>query len=102
MEFAVFLSTSSISPPMDCLTNFPPDHKIFKATAIATIGSKGSQPVNHVSNNPPTTPKLVHESVRTCLPLAMRIIEFVFFPFQTMYPPRIRFITDAANVNKVP
>jgi hypothetical protein len=47
-----------------------PDHRIFKATTMAAIGSHGSQPVSSASPKPQTAPKLVQQSVNTCFPFA--------------------------------
>src|ERR1019366_6641068 len=65
----------------------PPDHRILTATAIATRGSNGFHPVSMTKPSPATTPKLVKQSVSTCLPSASRISEWLRFPTRSRYQP---------------
>ena len=57
--------------------------RMSRATRIATIGSKRSQPVRMVKASPTTTPRLVKQSVSTCLPSASTITDPYFFPTHT-------------------
>ena len=76
-----------MSPPTDRYMRCAPDQRMLSATAIARIGSNGSQPVMSTRHRPPTTPTLVQQSVSTCLPLASRMIEPVRRPVRTRYQP---------------
>src|SRR5208283_675235 len=63
----------SSKPKAERQTRCPPVQRMLIATAIASKGSNGFQPVSITRPSPATTPKLVQLSVSTCLPFASRI-----------------------------
>jgi hypothetical protein len=63
---------SSISPPTDSLMRPQPDHKMFKATAAASAGSRMDQPEIAAIPTPPSTPIEESTSVKRCRPSATR------------------------------
>jgi hypothetical protein len=65
-------TASSINPLTDSLMRPQPDHRMFKATAAASAGSRTDQPETAAIPTPPSTPIEESTSVKRWRPSATR------------------------------